>query len=76
MLTIFVDEANELLEMSDNTLHEWAAQQADESGEDEQRQPNPGLEKEGASGAEVKQHESRDGQDVDQCRPACCEGMK
>ncbi len=26
LLTIFVDEANELLEMSDHTLHEWAAQ--------------------------------------------------
>ncbi|MDH3219100.1 MAG: Hpt domain-containing protein [Gammaproteobacteria bacterium] len=32
LLTIFVDEANELLEMSDNTLHEWAQQQVDESG--------------------------------------------
>ncbi len=32
LLTIFVDEANELLEMSDNTLHEWAGQQADDSG--------------------------------------------
>ncbi|MDH3859975.1 MAG: Hpt domain-containing protein, partial [Gammaproteobacteria bacterium] len=32
LLTIFVDEANELLEMSDNTLHEWAQQQTDDSG--------------------------------------------
>jgi len=30
LLTIFVDEANELLEMSDNTLHEWSRQQSDE----------------------------------------------
>ena len=35
LLTIFVDEANELLEMSDNTLHEWSGQQADESGSQE-----------------------------------------
>ncbi len=32
LLTIFVDEANELLEMSDNTLHEWAEQQDDAAG--------------------------------------------
>ena len=32
LLTIFIDEANELLEMSDNTLHEWSQQRADESG--------------------------------------------
>ncbi len=32
LLTIFVDEANELLEMSDNTLHEWSEQQGDDSG--------------------------------------------
>ncbi|MDH3537757.1 MAG: Hpt domain-containing protein, partial [Gammaproteobacteria bacterium] len=32
LLTIFVDEANELLEMSDNTLHEWAQQRTDDSG--------------------------------------------
>ena len=32
LLTIFVDEANELLEMSDNTLHEWSRQQSDEPG--------------------------------------------
>ena len=30
LLTIFVDEANELLEMSDNTLHEWSQQNSDE----------------------------------------------
>jgi len=35
LLTIFVDEANELLEMSDNTLHEWSEQQSDESGSQE-----------------------------------------
>ncbi len=29
LLTIFVDEANELLEMSDHTLHEWADQPND-----------------------------------------------
>jgi len=32
LLGIFVDEANELLEMSDNTLHEWSRQQSDEPG--------------------------------------------
>ncbi|MCP4980566.1 MAG: response regulator, partial [Gammaproteobacteria bacterium] len=32
LLTIFVDEANELLEMSDNTLHEWTQQKLDEPG--------------------------------------------
>ena len=32
LLTIFVDEANELLEMSDHTLHQWAGQSADDSG--------------------------------------------
>ncbi len=32
LLTIFIDEANELLEMSDNTLHEWAQQKSDDSG--------------------------------------------
>ncbi|NCF36154.1 MAG: response regulator, partial [Gammaproteobacteria bacterium] len=32
LLTIFIDEANELLEMSDNTLHEWSQQGADDSG--------------------------------------------
>jgi chemosensory pili system protein ChpA (sensor histidine kinase/response regulator) len=32
LLTIFVDEANELLEMSDNTLHEWTGQNSDEPG--------------------------------------------
>jgi len=32
LLTIFIDEANELLEMSDNTLHEWAQQRTDDSG--------------------------------------------
>ena len=32
LLTIFVDEANELLEVSDNTLHDWSAQQVDEAG--------------------------------------------
>ena len=30
LLAIFVDEANELLEMSDNTLHQWAQQQLDD----------------------------------------------
>ena len=30
LLTIFVDEANELLEMSDNTLHQWSQQTSDE----------------------------------------------
>ena len=34
LLTIFIDEANELLEMSDNTLHEWERQ----SGEDKTSQ--------------------------------------
>ena len=32
LLSIFVDEANELLEMSDNTLHQWSQQESDESG--------------------------------------------
>jgi chemosensory pili system protein ChpA (sensor histidine kinase/response regulator) len=32
LLTIFIDEANELLEMSDNTLHEWSQQKSDEPG--------------------------------------------
>ncbi|MCH8176868.1 MAG: response regulator, partial [Proteobacteria bacterium] len=32
LLAIFIDEANELLEMSDHTLHDWADQQADENG--------------------------------------------
>ncbi|MDH3633938.1 MAG: Hpt domain-containing protein [Gammaproteobacteria bacterium] len=32
LLSIFVDEANELLEMSDNTLHQWSQQKADEQG--------------------------------------------
>ena len=32
LLAIFVDEANELLEMSDNTLHQWSQQQLDEPG--------------------------------------------
>ncbi len=32
LLTIFVDEANELLEMSDNTLHQWSQQKSDETG--------------------------------------------
>jgi len=32
LLSIFVDEANELLEMSDNTLHQWSRQESDESG--------------------------------------------
>ena len=32
LLTIFVDEANELLEMSDNTLHQWSQQKGDEPG--------------------------------------------
>ncbi|MDJ0777840.1 MAG: Hpt domain-containing protein [Gammaproteobacteria bacterium] len=31
LLTIFVDEANELLEMSDNTLHNWSQQDSDDS---------------------------------------------
>ncbi len=31
LLTIFVDEANELLEMSDNTLHEWTRQESDDT---------------------------------------------
>ncbi|MEM7563091.1 MAG: Hpt domain-containing protein [Pseudomonadota bacterium] len=31
LLAIFIDEANELLEMSDNTLYEWSNQQTDES---------------------------------------------
>jgi len=30
LLTIFIDEANELLEMSDNTLHQWSQQNSDE----------------------------------------------
>ena len=33
LLTIFVDEAKELLEMSDHTLHEWAEQKVDENGQ-------------------------------------------
>jgi chemosensory pili system protein ChpA (sensor histidine kinase/response regulator) len=32
LLTIFIDEANELLEMSDNTLHQWSQQQLDDPG--------------------------------------------
>ncbi|MBT8434570.1 MAG: Hpt domain-containing protein, partial [Gammaproteobacteria bacterium] len=32
LLTIFVDEANELLEMSDNTLHQWSQQKSSEAG--------------------------------------------
>ena len=32
LLAIFIDEANELLEMSDHTLHRWAELDADESG--------------------------------------------
>ena len=32
LLAIFIDEANELLEMSDHTLHDWAEQKADENG--------------------------------------------
>lgn len=32
LLTIFIDEANELLEMSDHTLHEWEQQRSDDSG--------------------------------------------
>ena len=32
LLAIFIDEANELLEMSDHTLHNWAEQEADENG--------------------------------------------
>ena len=32
LLAIFVDEANELLEMSDNTLHQWSQQKVDEQG--------------------------------------------
>ena len=35
LLEIFVDEANELLEMSDNTLHDWAAQSGDDKGAQE-----------------------------------------
>ncbi len=31
LLIIFVDEANELLEMSDNTLHQWTRQKSDET---------------------------------------------
>jgi chemosensory pili system protein ChpA (sensor histidine kinase/response regulator) len=33
LLTIFVDEAKELLEMSDHTLHAWAEQKPDENGQ-------------------------------------------
>ena len=33
LLTIFVDEARELLEMSDHTLHAWAEQKPDEKGQ-------------------------------------------
>jgi chemosensory pili system protein ChpA (sensor histidine kinase/response regulator) len=32
LLAIFVDEANELLEMSDNTLHQWSQQHSDDPG--------------------------------------------
>jgi chemosensory pili system protein ChpA (sensor histidine kinase/response regulator) len=32
LLAIFIDEAKELLEMSDHTLHQWANQETDESG--------------------------------------------
>jgi len=32
LLTIFVDEAKEILEMSDQTLHDWAGQEADKNG--------------------------------------------
>jgi chemosensory pili system protein ChpA (sensor histidine kinase/response regulator) len=32
LLAIFIDEANELLEMSDDTLHQWSQQQADDPG--------------------------------------------
>ena len=32
LLSIFIDEANELLEMSDNTLHQWSQQESDEPG--------------------------------------------
>ncbi len=32
LLTIFVDEAKELLEMSDHTLHQWARQEPDDNG--------------------------------------------
>jgi chemosensory pili system protein ChpA (sensor histidine kinase/response regulator) len=32
LLTIFVDEAKELLEMSDHTLHDWAKQEVDANG--------------------------------------------
>ncbi len=32
LLGIFIDEASELLEMSDHTLHDWAEQQASEDG--------------------------------------------
>ncbi len=37
LLSIFIDEANELLEMSDNTLHEWSGQQSGEPGSDDYR---------------------------------------
>ncbi len=33
LLSIFVDEAKELLEMSDHTLHAWAGQESDENGQ-------------------------------------------
>jgi len=32
LLSIFVDEAKDLLEMIDNTLHDWAGQEADNNG--------------------------------------------
>jgi len=32
LMAIFIDEANELLEMSDQTLHSWSEQKSDESG--------------------------------------------
>ena len=32
LLAIFIDEANELLEMSDNTLHLWSEQEANQAG--------------------------------------------
>ena len=32
LLSIFIDEANELLEMSDHTLHRWADEETDEDG--------------------------------------------
>ena len=32
LLAIFIDEANELLEMSDDTLHQWSQQRADDPG--------------------------------------------